>query len=190
MSALSIIKRCIRKRAGIKHEYVNAAWSWCSSDYYNADKAFLTTACVYWSLLKHLDLLIEKWRGVSLCCFVLSEVNNKRKNIIDKNCIASLFGVLVKKIDLSIIYRSQSRGHAFLFSLHHHHLLTYNVGLRASMEFLHVKSIIAFKTNYFFYAGSIIHVQLCMLLFFTCVNYNKPTRNKYMLIFKSIMKQC
>jgi len=27
LSALSIIKRCIRKRAGIKHEYVNAAWS-------------------------------------------------------------------------------------------------------------------------------------------------------------------
>ena len=74
---LRIIKRCIRKRAGIKHEYVNAAWSWCSSDYYNADKAFLTTACVYWSLQKHLDLLIEKWQnGVSLCCFVLSEVNN------------------------------------------------------------------------------------------------------------------
>lgn len=25
LSVLSIIKRCIRKRAGIKHEYVNAA---------------------------------------------------------------------------------------------------------------------------------------------------------------------
>lgn len=49
---------------------------------------------------------------------MLSEVNNYDENVIDKNCIASLFGVLVKKIDLSIIYRSQSRGQAFPCSLH------------------------------------------------------------------------
>lgn len=72
----AIIKRSIEKKVGIKHEYVNAVWSWCSSDYYTGDKTFLTAARVCWSLTKTSGLLIEKCLRVSLRCSALSEVNN------------------------------------------------------------------------------------------------------------------
>lgn len=45
-----------------------------------------------------------------------------------------LFGFVVKKIDLSITYRSQRRGHVFFFSEHHH------CGTYSTTQSVHIKS--------------------------------------------------
>lgn len=54
----------VKRGAGIKHEYVNAAWSWCAGNDYNAEKAFLIAAVAYWSLW---NIWTFNWKIVWCC---------------------------------------------------------------------------------------------------------------------------